>query len=133
MSRLSANQMRELAHSLKKISKDLDSYVWENRNNIPQEMENIIASRQFSILRTAHDLLTNSIIVSIEEAESTLNQIVIVTERIEKVLETIDKIGKVINIATSVAALAISISTGNVGGITTSVSDIVEILDSNID
>ena len=126
MNRLTPTQMRDLARMLKKIVNLIDTYQDEHWHDISNSQHIIINARQKNILAEAHSLLTNAIIVSIENAEPHIQEISEVTNQIGEALKTISNIEKVVSIATSAASLAISLSNGNVENISASVSDIID-------
>jgi len=129
MNRLTPTEMRELARHLKKIVNLIDTYQDEHWDTISSSQHIIINARQKDILAQAHLLLTNAIIVSIEDAQSHIKEISDVTDSIGEALTKISNVETVLNIATSAASLALSIASGNIENISESISDIVSELD----
>jgi cell division protein ZapA (FtsZ GTPase activity inhibitor) len=128
MSNITPDQLAKIADLLDESVQAINAYQIQNLDSISGPEHILINNKESEIMAQANKIRNEAIILTIENSAGFLEGIEEATEELKSALSTIKTVSKVIQIAASVVALGLSISTANASNIQKSLEDIVELL-----
>ena len=128
MSNITPDQLAKIADLLDESVQAINAYQIQNLDSISGPEHILINNKESEIMAQANKIRNEAIILTIENSAGFLEGIEEATEELKSALSTIKTVSKVIQIAASVVALGLSISTANTSNIQQSLEDIVELL-----
>ena len=117
MGTISLEDARSIANSFRILSSDLGSYRFNNWDNLNDNERTRIESMEFTLLNYSSDMTTMAIEIATDNIQQYVSQIKQATERLDGVLNRIQKTRAIISVATKAVTLAASIATGNLSAI----------------
>lgn len=117
MGTISLEDTREIAKSFRVLSSDLGDYRFSNWDNLTKEERARIESMEFTLLNYSSDMTAVAIEIATDDVQQYVSQIKQATNKLDGVLNRIEKTRKVISVATKAITLAASIGTGNLSAI----------------
>ena len=126
MSQLTAEQAREIAKALRKLSSDLGDYRFENWDQLSEEERSRIEGMEWTLLNYSSDMTAAAIEIATDNIAEPIAQIKSATAALDGAMENINSVSKAINIATKTVTFAASVASGNAGAIKDSVEGLIE-------
>ncbi len=106
MSTLTAAQAAELSKNFLGLAQAIGNYRFSNWKKLSREENQELAGKQWSTLNAGEDMLAMSTTLLINDASSTIKQLAAITAEVDKTIEKIKNVQKVIDIATAIIELA---------------------------
>ena len=125
---LSAVQLIQLAQSLTRMQASLTYYELRHYTDLSIAQKNKIEFALSQLSAAAGRIYAFSVQLEFEEAAKQLQQIQGATAGLNKFLKTAQKIQQVIDIVSSIASLADSIISHDIGGIAKGIDQVVQML-----
>lgn len=125
MSHLTAQQVRELADNLLRMTNALGNYRYENFDRLTEAENFQIKELHRKQLEHTTELYTQSAVLVMDEAETALRQIDTITKETTTLYKKLGTVQKVLDRATSILTLATAIIGLDPKGITTSIESLL--------
>jgi paraquat-inducible protein B len=113
MSKLTADQARNLASQFHDISVAVGNYRFDNWDALTSAKRDRLEDLQWTLMNYSSDFTSQAISLTLSDLAKTLDHIQRTTKKAKQVIQTIKTVDKVIRIAAAATVLAAAIMTGN--------------------
>jgi hypothetical protein len=128
---LDAHQLILLAQCLTRMQASITDYELHHYTELSPAQKNKLEDALSQLAAAAGRIYANSVQLEFQETVSQLQQIKQATEGLKKFLKTAQKIQQVLDIVSSIAALADSIINLDVEGITVGIDQLIQMVGNN--
>jgi hypothetical protein len=128
---LNAHQLIQLAQCLTRMQSAVTDYELHHYTELTGIQKNKIEISLSQLAAAAGRIYAYSVQLEFREAAAQLQQIKEATEELKKFLKTAQTIQQVLDIVGSVASLADSIISHDIGGITAGINQVIQMLANN--
>ena len=125
MPNLKAQQVKELADNLLRMTNALGNYRYENFDRLSEEENGLIKEIHRKQLEHTTELYTRSAVLVMDEVESSLQKVEVITKETIAVYKKLGTVQTVLDRATSILTLATAIITLDPKGITSSIKGLL--------
>ena len=126
MANLSAQEANKLASNFLGLAQSIGDFRFNNWDNLTNNENQRLGNLQWSILNYGEDILALSTQLVIEDSKQSLEDINNISAEIKATINTIQKIQKGINVATSIVVLGGAIISKNPQAIVDALKGVVE-------
>lgn len=127
MTKLTAQQVNKLANNFLALAQALGDYRYENFDKLSKAQDQKIRDLHWSILNYADDLYTISATLVMDDVETSLASIDVITTEIQATYKKLELVQKAINVAASIVTLGASILSKNPPAITNGIRDLINV------
>ena len=117
MSHLTSEEANRLANNFLALARSVGDYRFANWKDLSSKEKEQLGNLQDSLLDQGEKILAFSVSLKMEEVSESLNNIQIITGKIQRTMRKLEDIQKVINIAAAAVSLGTAILTKDVKAI----------------
>lgn len=125
MANLTAQQVKELADNMLRMTNALGDYRYNNHDKLSEEENQTIKEVQQQQLSYTTEVYTKSALLVMEDVEGSLRKIDQITKDTNKLYEKLTNVQLVIDRATAVLTLAAAIISLDVKGVASSIKNLL--------
>lgn len=113
MSKLTHQQAHDLGVEFSQMAEEIQNYREAQRDEISPEEDRILEMAVFDLLKQSNELLIQSAVFVMDDAQESLHQIGVITQSIKKTLKKLDNIQRVIDVVTAFVTLGSAVVARN--------------------
>lgn len=118
MSKFSKEELFDLVKQLKEIAKAINDYQIENWVSLSEKEFMILNKAELDILIRVQDILAKSVIIEVENCSEILEEMSMITRKIEDDFKMIDNLNHILSISTKIVYLISALISKNPVAIT---------------
>jgi hypothetical protein len=121
MPTLSSDQAFQLAKQFSDIARELTEYRMSNFAELTPDQRNQLEGLEFSIRNFSSDFVALSIKLALDDLDSALRDIKGATDKMKNAIGNLEKVNKILKVATTVVTIGAAIVSGNPAAIASAV------------
>ena len=107
----------ELSKQFRELANDLSNYRFSNWQTLTPTQRRDLEDEEWSLLNAASDMITKAVGLALEESDANFQTVKSSVGKAKKAIKKLEKVGKVIKVATASVGLAAAIVAKDPGAI----------------